>query len=414
MNGIFAVILFLFCTRVGADSNSSHIPIVGVVDLHAHFAAHKLGYGYGAGALQKIKNPTSLTHKHRFKQTMFEPYLAKSGLKIIVATALGNVFKMGFPGYNPKKDIEKQIKYLEGFVAKFPQKYAIALSSGEAREAISSGRIVFVHAIEGATKLIKSVDDIYHWKKRGVRMMGPIHMKDNKIGGSYLSNRVYRFFNINGRIRKLLGKNRGLKDFGKKVVNAMVNSGMMVDLSHMGEDSRADTLKILKRHKIPPIVTHGYTKEVLDDPRNFSNDEINEIYDLGGLFGIGGDIKSLSKVSKKYKKSLDYCPKTIDSFLFQYEHINSLYANEPRPIAFGSDFNGGINHFKPKYGKHGCSEKSRVVNIDDFNTSGLRHVGMMKGFIKELGNRSNSLSLQSSAEGFLNAWEKVEKFSENL
>jgi len=410
MQFIFTLTFLLICHNTFAKLEQS-TNVKGVVDLHTHLAAHILEYGYGKGPLQNIKKAKSLTHRHSTKQTMYESYIEKSDLKIIVTAALGNVLKMDLPGYRPHNDIEEQIGFVEEFVAKFPLKYAIATDPAQARIAISRGKIVFVHAIEGATKLIKTVDDVEYWKKRGVVLITPIHLRDNQIGGAYLSNRVYPFINPTGRFLKGIGRYRGLKKIGKKVIEAMVDSGMLIDLSHMGEDSRKDTLDILAKRGVGPIVTHGYTKEILDDPRNFSNDEIDKIYNLGGLFGIGGDIKALSKTKKIYKKSSDHCPRTIDSFLIQYDHIRSLRSKHNRAIAFGSDFNGGANNFRPRYGKRGCFDKDRPIISSDFETSGLRHIGMMKGFINDIEKRSESKTINHSAEAFLRAWEIAEKVS---
>ena len=80
-----------------------------------------------------------------------------------------------------------------------------------------------------------------------------------------------------------LAPRKGLNKFGKKVINAMNELGIIVDISHVHESTFWDVMKTTKR---PVIASHSNTRAICNTARNLSNDQIKAIARNGGMIGI--------------------------------------------------------------------------------------------------------------------------------
>ncbi len=89
--------------------------------------------------------------------------------------------------------------------------------------------------------------------------------------------------------RNLLGDgctertNAGLSDFGVAVVERMNALGIVVDLSHCGEQTSRDAIAVSKR---PPAFTHTVCKAIYDHVRAKPDDLLRALADKGGVVGI--------------------------------------------------------------------------------------------------------------------------------
>jgi membrane dipeptidase len=89
--------------------------------------------------------------------------------------------------------------------------------------------------------------------------------------------------------RNLLGDgctertNAGLSDFGVAAVERMGELGILVDLSHCGEQTSADGIAFSRR---PPAFTHTMCKALHDHPRAKSDALIRAMAEKGGVTGI--------------------------------------------------------------------------------------------------------------------------------
>lgn len=76
---------------------------------------------------------------------------------------------------------------------------------------------------------------------------------------------------------------RGLTDFGKTVVAEMERLGMLVDVSHLNEQSFWDIAKIAKK---PFIASHSNSRALCSHPRNLTDAQFLHIVKTGGCVGI--------------------------------------------------------------------------------------------------------------------------------
>jgi membrane dipeptidase len=89
--------------------------------------------------------------------------------------------------------------------------------------------------------------------------------------------------------RNLLGDgctertNAGLSDFGVEVVHKMNDLGIVVDLSHCGEQTSKDGIELSKR---PPAFTHTVCKAIYNHVRGKSDELLKAMSTKGGVTGV--------------------------------------------------------------------------------------------------------------------------------
>jgi microsomal dipeptidase-like Zn-dependent dipeptidase len=121
--------------------------------------------------------------------------------------------------------------------------------------------------VEGAHALDGNLDHIDRVFAAGVRMMAPVHLADNDMGGS-----------AHG-----VGKG-GLTDKGKELIRRMETMKMIVDLAHASAKTFDDAIAMATR---PVVVSHAGVVGTCDNVRNLSDDQLRAVANTGGVVGIG-------------------------------------------------------------------------------------------------------------------------------
>jgi membrane dipeptidase len=161
---------------------------------------------------------------------------------------------------------------------------------------------------------------------------------------------------------------KGLTDFGRQVVKRMNELGMMVDLSHVGEQTFWDAISVTNK---PVIVSHSNAWSLCPVPRNLKDDQILAVGKNGGVIALNffsgfvdsnyrkkdarfqlahkAEIDSLkatgmqteyavTMVTEKYaEEALDARP-TLEQLLQHLDYIVKLIGAEH--VGLGSDFDG--------------------------------------------------------------------------
>ncbi len=146
----------------------------------------------------------------------------------------------------------------------------------EALELEAAGKIGALYAIENGLAIENSLDTLRHFYDRGVRMMTLTHNGSNDwCTASGDSNPAFS----------------GLTEFGRKVIAAMEEMGMIVDLSHVGPGAVTEVLAMARK---PLVASHSCVRALCDHHRNLTDDQIRAIADNGGMIGINflGDFLS--------------------------------------------------------------------------------------------------------------------------
>lgn len=78
------------------------------------------------------------------------------------------------------------------------------------------------------------------------------------------------------------GSPEGLTPAGEALARRLTRSGILVDVSHLSDSSRAGILGT----GIPAVATHCNCRALCDVPRNLPDEDIREIAALGGVVGL--------------------------------------------------------------------------------------------------------------------------------
>ena len=140
---------------------------------------------------------------------------------------------------------------------------------------------------------VNSVQDILDAKKNG--KTGVIFGWQNATPIENDLDRLDLFYKLGVRIiqvtyneRNLLGNgcwernDEGLSNFGIDAVKEMNRLGILIDLSHVGDQTTLDTIE-LSEH--PVACTHANARSFVDNRRNKTDDALKLLADKGGVVG---------------------------------------------------------------------------------------------------------------------------------
>lgn len=164
-----------------------------------------------------------------------------------------------------------------------------------------------VLAIEGLHALEGDIDNVDVLYAAGYRMMAPVHLFDNELGGSAAG----------------LEKG-GLTDFGRQVIRRMEQRRILIDLAHASPELIDD---ILLASHTPLVVSHTGVQGTCPGPRNLSDDHVRGVAASGGLIGIGFWEGAV-------------CDTGLDGIVAAMRYVKRLVGVQY--IALGSDFDGSV------------------------------------------------------------------------
>ncbi|MBI2222389.1 MAG: membrane dipeptidase [Acidobacteria bacterium] len=167
------------------------------------------------------------------------------------------------------RSLASALRDLAGWQAqfdRFPDRLVKVVDGGEFAGAKRAGRIAVVLGFQNATMLdgdLRNLDTLY---SLGTRCIQLTYNSRNLLGDGCTER-----------------TNAGLSDFGVAVVDRMNALGIVVDLSHCGEQTSRDGIAVSRR---PPAFTHTMCKAVYEHVRAKPDDLLRALADKGGVVGI--------------------------------------------------------------------------------------------------------------------------------
>lgn len=167
---------------------------------------------------------------------------------------------------------QRQMDSLDAFVARNADKIIKVLKYNELIEAVKQNKIAALFGVEGGHMIEDDLSKLEVLYNRGARYLTLTH----NIAPSWATSAADE---TSGKA--LLHK--GLTDFGKKVVQRMNRLGMMVDVSHAGEQTFSDVMAITTK---PVIASHSSVYSLTPHRRNLKDDQIRAIAKNGGVIHV--------------------------------------------------------------------------------------------------------------------------------
>lgn len=119
----------------------------------------------------------------------------------------------------------------------------------------------------------------------------------------------------------------GVSDFGVSIIEAMNEAGMLIDVSHSGDQTTLDAVELSPR---PIAFTHSNCRALNEHPRNKTDEMIVKLAAKGGVMGITGVRNFISNRD----------PTTIVDYVDHIEHVVGLVGIEHVGIGSDSDLHG--------------------------------------------------------------------------
>lgn len=172
------------------------------------------------------------------------------------------------PSYKAQAD--RQIDSVLSFVHRNPDRVAFATSSAEVTRYAAEGKFVAMLGMEGGHPLENNLGNIDYFYKRGVRYITLTW--NNSVPWATSAK------DENDPKHHL--RHKGLTPFGKNVVRRMNDLGIIVDVSHVGQQTFWDVLHTSRK---PVIASHSSVWSLCHHWRNLTDDQLKAIARNGGV-----------------------------------------------------------------------------------------------------------------------------------
>jgi membrane dipeptidase len=231
-----------------------------------------------------------------------------------------------------------------------PNYFQVAKTPAEIISIKNAGKIALPMGMENGSPM-KKLEDVKYFRNRGISYVTLTHAKDNHIcDSSYDSTKTWQ----------------GLSPYGELFVNELAKNGVMIDISHVSDESFYDVLKIAP---VPIIASHSSVRHFTPGfQRNMADDMIVEMGKKNGVimvnFGstfLNGEVakkrnQSQEKLEKLLKEkglsSTEATKQIVADFLKENpaafadvemvaDHIDRIVKlSSVNQVGFGSDFDG--------------------------------------------------------------------------
>ena len=256
---------------------------------------------------------------------------------------------------------ESLLSCVEDTLAANSDRAALATNAEQAYTNRDRGLFSVFLGLENGSPIGNSLELLREFHSRGVRYMTLCHSRDNLICDSCAS-RVKRW--------------HGLSPFGREVVAEMNRLGMLVDVSHVSDETFYDVLKYSSK---PVVATHSCCRALADHPRNMTDDMIRALAEKGGVIQI--NFYPVFLDGSFHEEDMHTAPRpSYKRIVDHIDHVVSLVGIEH--VGIGSDFDG-----------------------IDVAPEGLENISMMPKVFEEMRRRGYSENdiAKVASENFLNA-----------
>lgn len=146
---------------------------------------------------------------------------------------------------------------------RYPDELELAISAADVRRIAAAGRIAALMGLEGGHAIEDDLENLREFADLGVRYMTLTWNNANSWADSCYEH-----------------PHGGLTDFGRAVVREMNRLGVMVDISHVSDETFFDAIEVTQA---PVIASHSSSRALADHPRNMSDEMLRAVARNGGV-----------------------------------------------------------------------------------------------------------------------------------
>lgn len=258
---------------------------------------------------------------------------------------------------NPYAWANRELDTLDAVISRNPDKIVMTRTFGQLKKVIRQKKLAAMAGVEGGHMIEDNLDNLNKLYARGARYMTLTWNNSTSWASSAMDETS----------KKDLA-HKGLTDFGKEVIKRMNELGIMVDLSHVGEQTFWDAIHTTTK---PVIVSHSNAYALCPAFRNLKDEQIKAVAKNGGVIDLNfysGFVDSnfhqkeihfavahakeldslkkagiqqeyaLSMLTDKYVVEAEAIRPALSSLLAHLDYIVSLAGVDH--VGIGSDFDG--------------------------------------------------------------------------
>ena len=293
------------------------------------------------------------------------------------------------------------INMVEGIIKAHPDKFASGNTPEEVEAAFKAGKIALPMGMENGAPIEDDLKNVEYFYKRGIRYVTLTHSKDNLICDSSYDT---------------TGTWKGLSPFGVEVVKEMNRVGVMVDVSHISDNTFRQVMALTKA---PCIASHSSARKYTPGfERNMSDELIQLLGKNGGVMQInfgstfldGSIRKQNDKMREELfailnEKGLDRSDEAAKPIMEEFQKNNPKLYSDVQMVA------NHIDHVVSLVGVDHVGFGSDYDGVGDSLPTGLKDVSTYPNLILELLKRGYSEDdiAKMCYKNVWRVWKEVEK-----
>jgi membrane dipeptidase len=211
----------------------------------------------------------------------------------------------------------EQIDIVHRMIKKYPHVFELAATSSDIKRIAAKGKIACMIGIEGGYSIQESLPILRRLYDRGCRYMTLTHSKSLNWADSATDK----------------PKANGLSPFGEEVVREMNRIGMLIDLSHVSDQTMKHAIRI---SEAPVIFSHSSVRAINSHKRNVPDDVLKLVKKNNGVVMINfysGYVAPDAEIEKN-PKALG----TLNGVVDHIEHVIKTIGVDH--VGIGSDYDG--------------------------------------------------------------------------
>lgn len=196
----------------------------------------------------------------------------------------------------------------------------------------------YILSMEGSQPILHP-EQIHEWYEAGLRILGPAHYGENP----------YCFGT---------GSTGGLKADGPALLREMDKAGMLLDVTHLADQSFWEALDIFSG---PVLASHHNCRALVDADRQLTDEQIKALIERGAVIGAAMDSWMLQPGwTIGVTQPSEAC--TLQNVVDQMDHICQIAGNANH-CGIGSDLDGGFGKEQSPYDLETIADLYKVGEI---------------------------------------------------
>jgi membrane dipeptidase len=221
------------------------------------------------------------------------------------------------------KFANREIDSLYAFIKRNPGKVVLVRNAAELENAVAKKQFAAMIGVEGGHMIEDRMDYIDALAKRGMRYL-TLTWNNSTSWATSAADETHHRDSL---------KHLGLTDYGKQIVHHLNDLGVMVDVSHVGEQTFYDVIATSAK---PVIASHSCAYTLNPNQRNMKDSQLKALAKNGGVVFVNfysGFVdstygKKVSQFYRQHKTELDSLFKIYHDQDLAKIRLNAIYKSE--------------------------------------------------------------------------------------